>query len=125
MSKLQKAIISVIMSALVLVSAGLAIAMNHDDIVAADEQRLKRVCERKVSERTPNGKREMKAVSYRLESPHVGVAKGSFKTEFRPNRWTPLSWTCRLNPKSGRIISVEFGWTSGGSRLLAAARLRR
>ena len=125
MSKLHKAIIGVIMGVLVLISAGLAVAMNHDDLAAADEQRLKRVCQRKVSERTPNGKREMKVVSYRLESPDVGVAKGSFKTEFRPNRWTPLNWTCRLNPKSGRVLSVEFGWTSGGSRLLAAARLRR
>ncbi len=124
MSKLRKAIIGGSMGALVLMSAGLAIAMSHDPAVARAEQRLKLACKHKVGERTPNGQREMKVHSYKLESPYVGVAKGSFKTEFRPGRWTPLSWTCRLNPNSGRILSVEFGWTSGGSRLLAAARLR-
>lgn len=125
MVKIRKAIVGFVMGALVFASAGLAIAMSDDDAAFMAEQRLKRACQHKVSARMPNGKRDMKVLSYSLESPYVGVARGSFRTEFRPGRWTPLTWTCRLSPTSGRILSVEFGWTSRGSRLLAAAQLRR
>ncbi len=123
-SKLHKAIIGLFTGTLLLVSGGLAIAYGHGDEALALDRHKEFACLRKLDKRTMNGQRDMKITSYRLESPDVGVATGSFQTEFRPGRWTPLAWTCRLHPESGRVYSVEFGWTGGGSRLLAAARLR-
>ncbi|MEM8951418.1 MAG: hypothetical protein AAGA21_20765 [Pseudomonadota bacterium] len=119
----HKTIIGMIAGGLVFASAGLAIALGHDDVTIEDEQRLKLACQRAVSTRAHNGQRNMKVMAYESVSPDVGTATGSFETQFRSGRWTPLSWTCRIHPKSARILRVEFGWTRGGSRLLAAARL--
>ena len=125
MLQAHKMIIGVITGALVLVSAGLAIAMSHDGVANEREKKhLRLACHRGVGERALHGIREMKTVSYEEEAPNVGIVKGSLKSELRSNRWTTLAWTCRINPTSRRVLSIEFGWTNSGSRLLAAARLR-
>ncbi len=123
--KPHKAIVGAVVGALVLMSGGLAIAFSYDDGEAGVDRHTELACLRKIDKRIKNGQRDMKILSYSLESPNVGIAKGTFHTEFRPGRWTPLAWTCRVHPTSGRVFSVEFGWTGGGSRLLAAARLRK
>ncbi len=112
---------SLIMSVFVITAGVMAVSLDvkHGDPVI--EEHVERACHRMIESRSPHGQREMKTLVYDLETPHVGIAKGSFQTKIVPKHWAQINWTCRVHPKSGRVLRVEFGQSSGASRLLAAA----
>lgn len=94
-------------------------AMDPNEIVMSE--RAEKVCHREIENRTPLGHREIKTSSYRLDGSYIGVARGRLKTQASPNKWTAVNWMCRVNQKSGSILRVEFGRSTSGSKLLAAA----
>lgn len=114
--------VSLLVSSLVLVIGGLAVAGGQDDHVVALDQHIERACHREIKKRSSFGHRDIQTLGYHLESSSVGLAKGSIKAHYAADRWATMNWTCRVHPRSGRILRVSFGWTRGGAnRLIAAA----
>jgi len=118
----SKLLSSLIVGAFFLLAGGMAFALDTGHGGPIIEERVERACHRMIESRSPHGQREMTTSSFELESARVGVAKGSLRTEFLPKRWSRINWTCRVHPKSGRVLRVEFEQVTKGSRLLAAAR---
>ena len=116
---------SLIVGGFVLVAGGIAVASGTDHHSPDIEQHLERACHREVMSRSPHGRRELRTLGYDLVSSRVGIAKGDLKTKLVPDRWSQINWTCRVDPTSGRVLRVEFGWptraATGAGRLLAAA----
>jgi hypothetical protein len=124
MFKPNKTLVGLAASATILLSGGLAIALDAVETEPVD-QHLVRACERDVQNRSPQGWRNIRFRGYEQESPGVGLVTGSFKTQTQTNRWEQVGWTCRIHPKSRRVLRTEFSWTSGGGRLMAAAAYLR
>lgn len=124
MLRLNKTLTGLATSAVILLSGGLAVALDSD-VDPTVEQRLMRACERGVEVGSPQGHRDMAIAGYQRETPLIGIVKGSLKTQIPSKRWAKVNWTCRVHPKSGRVLRVEFAWPSGGTRLMAAASYLR
>jgi hypothetical protein len=114
--------VSLLVSSLVLVIGGLAIAGSLDAEVMAIDPHVERACHREIKKRSSFGHRDIQTLNYDLESSSVALAKGSIKAHYAADRWATMKWTCRVHPGSGRILRVDFGWSRGGAnRLIAAA----
>lgn len=105
--------------AAVIISAGTAAAFGVSGSGVELDRRMERACHREVKNRSPLGHRELRTFAYKLEGENVGLATGGLKSEFRPGRWSPVNWACRMHAESGRILRVEFSWPGGGNRLSA------
>lgn len=120
----KRTIFGAVIAVIVFLSGGgLVIALDTDQDVSmtAVEKRLVRACQQRAISRSFHGQREMKIISYNLESDDVSIVKGSLRTPFRPGHWSLVNWTCRVHPKSGEIFQVAFDWPSSQGRMLAAA----
>ncbi len=125
MPKLNKTVIGLAASASIMLSGGLAIALDAVEHFDPVDQRVLRACERDVQARSPQGRRDMMVLGYGQESPRVGVVTGSLMTRISADRWERVRWTCRFHPESRRVLRTEFSWAGSGSRLMAAASVFR
>jgi hypothetical protein len=85
------------------------------------EKRVERACHREVRKKTPQGHRDLSTLKYELDGAKTGIASGSLRSELRPGRWAPISWTCHVRTDSARVLRVEFSFPTTGSKLGAIA----
>ena len=102
--------------------AGVAAFANMSSNEVVVDAKVERSCHREVKRRAPNGHRDLHTFGYRVDTDNVGVLSGSVRSAYADSDWAPLSWTCRVHPQSGRILTVEFDIQTSGSRLKAAAQ---
>lgn len=114
--------VSLCVGVFVLMISGLAFALDAAQAGPAIEMRIENACHRMIKSRSPHGHRDLRTFTYEIEAPYVGVATGSLKSQISSKRWSQINWTCRVHPKSGRILRVEFEGLSMGNRLLASSR---
>jgi hypothetical protein len=125
MFKPSKTFLSVAASASILLSGGLAIALDNGDDELLGNPAWKRSCERQIVQKTPNGQKDLAFASFKRQGEHLGIARGSVKTKLYQNRWSQIPWSCRVNPANGEVIRVTFDLPTGSSRLMAAASYLR
>ena len=101
MCKPSKLLASLIAGAFALLAGSMAVALDLGDSGPAIEQRLERACHRVIKSRSPHGQRDVKTFAYELETPRVGVAKGSLRAQVFSKRWSQINWACRVHPWSG------------------------
>ena len=125
MLKLNKTLISLSTSAFILLSGGLAIALDTDKPIFLLDKHVKQSCEREIVAKTPNGRKDLTFGVFEQPSNHLGIAEGTIKTKLHGERWSKIRWNCRVDPKRGKVIRVEFHLPTSSSRLMAAAAYLR
>lgn len=119
MSELMK--LGLVGGAVMSILGGLAILWDQTGSRVAINPRVEKACHDAVVQKAPLGHRAIITYSYHEEGSKLGVASGSLETQYAPNRWAQVSWTCRVNPEDRQIARIEFTLSGGGQRLKAAA----
>jgi len=125
MLKLNKTLIGLSTSAFILLSGGLAIALDTDKPVFPMDRHTKNSCEHAIIAKTPNGRKDLTFGGVEQQSNHVSIVDGTIKTKLHGEQWSKIRWTCRIEPKRGKVIRVEFHLPTSSSRLMAAAAYLR
>ena len=125
MLKLNKTVIGLGATAFILLSGGLAIALDTQERASSRDNQWKRSCERQILVKTPNGRKDLTFASFEQQSGPFGIVEGSLKTKLLGKRWSKIRWNCRVDAKSGKVIRVEFYLPTSSSRLMAAASYLR
>ena len=121
----NKTILGLTASACILLSGGLAIALDTGDDELLGNPVWKRSCERQVIKKTPNGQQDLRVTSFKQQGNRIGIVAGSLKTKLGRDRWSKIGWTCRVDPTSGAVVRVAFDLPTSSSRLMAAASYLR
>ena len=118
-SELLKVVVicSVVLSML----GGMVFLWSHVTFETEIDARVEKACFNKLAERIPLGHNAMLTSSYREESPNLAIAFGRVQAQYAPGEWSPVAWTCRVNPSNLKVARVEFSPLGGGHRLGSAA----
>ncbi|MGI9451937.1 MAG: hypothetical protein ACR2QH_15045 [Geminicoccaceae bacterium] len=118
-SELLKA--GIVSSVVLSMLGGMVILWQQVNFETEIDAQVEKACFSKLAERIPLGHRAMLTSSYKEESPSLGIAIGRVQAQYAPNQWSPVSWTCRVNPSNKKVARVEFTPLDGGHRLKSAA----
>ncbi len=98
---------SLIISAVIILTGGLAVAWDTIHPKEIMSKSIEKACHRAVKKAAPLGYRDIENIAYVRQKPSVGVAEGRFSAKYGPDEWVGVVWTCNIHPKNKRVISLQ------------------
>ena len=111
--------LGLICGTVLLIIAGLVLGPGSRQ--PAIDPAVEEACYNEIRRRAPFGHDALMTYGYREEGSRLGIAHGSLKAKYAKDKWSQVSWICRIDPTSREIARIELTPTTGGQRLNAAA----